>query len=78
MGSLYPSDRRLEQKGICPLILFLFAISFFYFFLNEFYGILAAVLRRTTSMQRSIHCRFAALPVRHSRGSEWASSALFS
>jgi hypothetical protein len=29
-------------------------------------------------MQRLIHCRFAALPERPSRGSEWASSALFS
>ena len=30
-------------------------------------------------MQRLIHhCRFAALPERHSRGSEWASPALFS
>jgi hypothetical protein len=29
-------------------------------------------------MQRLIHCRFATLPERLSRGSEWASSALFS
>jgi len=29
-------------------------------------------------MQRLIHCRIAALPERLSRGSEWASSALFS
>src|SRR5258708_7364016 len=65
--------------GICALILSLIAINFFYFSLHAFYGILPSVLRRTTSMQRLKHIgRFAALPERDYRGSEWASSAQFS
>src|SRR5437899_1753536 len=61
------------------LIFFPVSISFFYFFSHAFYGMFAIVLRRTTSMQRLEHIgRFAALPERDYRGSEWASSALFS
>jgi hypothetical protein len=65
--------------GIYALIVFLPAINFFYFPLHAFYGILPSVLRRATSMQRLKHIgRFAALPERDSRGSEWAWSAHFS
>jgi hypothetical protein len=67
------------DSGIYALILFLIAINFFYLFLHAFDGMLTAVLRRTTPMQRLKHIgRFAALPERDYRGSEWASSALFS